>query len=86
MTNKNCLIIHGCPSEAEQAMSPATRTYDKHWLPWLKHQLIASNIPTEAPLMPEPWAPDYDKFKQEFEKYQVNENTILIGHSCGCAF
>lgn len=36
--------------------------------------------------MPEPWKPDYNKFKKEFEKYKVNNNSILIGHSCGCAF
>lgn len=36
--------------------------------------------------MPEPWAPDYVKFAQAFAAYDVNENTILIGHSCGCAF
>lgn len=36
--------------------------------------------------MPSPWQPDYEKFKAEFEKYDVDENTILVGHSCGCAF
>ncbi|QQR93894.1 alpha/beta hydrolase [bacterium] len=24
--------------------------------------------------------------KAQFEKYDVDENTILVGHSCGCAF
>ncbi len=36
--------------------------------------------------MPEPWQPDYDKFKAEFEKLTVNPDTILVGHSCGCTF
>lgn len=36
--------------------------------------------------MPEAWHPDYEKFKKEFEKYEVTNDTILIGHSCGCAF
>lgn len=62
------------------------RTYYKHWIPWTREQLLKKEIPTEVPLMPEPWVPDYEKFKKEFEKYEVNENTILIGHSCGCAF
>jgi len=83
---KNCIIIHGCPSDKEKAMSPEKRTYDKHWIPWIKNELITRKITTQTPLMPEPWNPHYDKFKQEFEKYEVNENTILIGHSCGCAF
>lgn len=67
-------------------MDEKRRTYDKHWIPWLKKELIAKGIKTEAPLMPEPWYPDYSKFKKEFENYGVDENTILIGHSCGCAF
>lgn len=36
--------------------------------------------------MPNPWKPDYDTFKQEFEKCEVAESTVLVGHSCGCAF
>ncbi|MBI4653229.1 alpha/beta hydrolase [Candidatus Kuenenbacteria bacterium] len=86
MNIKKCIIIHGCPSNKEKAMDPKTRTYDKHWIPWTKKQLIIQGIETEIPLMPEPWQPDYEKFKKEFEKYDVHENTILIGHSCGCAF
>ena len=81
-----CIIIHGCPSDKEKAMSPETRTYDKHWIPWAKQELTSQGIKTEAPLMPNPWEPVYEDFKSEFEKYEVNENTILIGHSCGCAF
>lgn len=86
MTSKNCIIIHGCPSDKEKAMSPETRTYDKHWIPWTKKQLEEKGIKTETPLMPEPWAPVYEKFKSEFEKLSVDENSILIGHSCGCTF
>jgi len=84
--NKRVFIIHGCPSDVEKAMNPETRTYDKHWLSWLKSELLKRDIQTEIPLMPTPWEPDYQKFKTEFEKYDVGENAILIGHSCGCAF
>lgn len=86
MENINCIVIHGCPSNVEKAMNPETRTYDKHWIPWIKRELIARGIPTETPLMPNPWAPEYEAFKKEFEKYHVSENTVLIGHSCGCSF
>ena len=82
----NCIIIHGCPSNTEKAMDAKTRTYDKHWIPWLKKELSSQGIKTETPLMPSPWEPDYNKFKKEFGKHKVTENTILIGHSCGCAF
>jgi predicted alpha/beta hydrolase family esterase len=87
MENKlNCIVIHGCPSEKEKAMNPETRTYDKHWIPWIKRELVKRGIKTETPLMPNPWEPVYEDFKKEFEKYSVNENTILIGHSCGTTF
>lgn len=84
MSKEHCIIIHGCPGKPE--MDPETRTYDKHWIPWTKRSLISHGILTEAPIMPEPWAPVYDQFKAEFEKLSVDEHTILVGHSCGCAF
>jgi len=83
---KNCIIVHGCPSDKEKFMDPETRTYDKHWMPWLKRNLEEKGIKAETPLMPDPWEPDYPTWKEEFDKLDINENTILIGHSCGCAF
>jgi len=84
--NANCIVAHGCPSDREKAMNPATRTYDKHWIQWIKKELETRGIKTETPLMPAPWKPDYKAWKKEFEKNDINENTILIGHSCGCSF
>ena len=84
--SSNCIVIHGCPSDKEKAMNSATRTYDKHWIPWIKKELEKREIKTETPLMPLPWEPDYKAWKKEFEKYNINENSILIGHSCGCTF
>jgi len=82
----NCVIIHGCPSDIEKAMDPDTRTYDKHWIPWIKQKLTKHGIDVQTPLMPDPWEPDYEKFKQEFEKNKITENSIFIGHSCGGTF
>ncbi len=50
----NCIIIHGCPSNIEKSMNPETRTYDKHWIPWIKKQLQEKGIEAETPLIPEP--------------------------------
>jgi predicted alpha/beta hydrolase family esterase len=83
---RKCIIVHGCPPNIEKSLSPKTRTYDKHWIPWTKGQLSDKGIKVETPLMPVPWQPDYEKFKVEFEKCNVDKNTTLIGHSCGCAF
>lgn len=83
---RNVIVIHGCPSNAEKTMDPATRTYDKHWMPWLKEQLVKLGVPVEMPLMPNPWEPSYDAFKTEFDKCTLDEDSILVGHSCGTAF
>jgi len=82
----NCIIIHGCPSDVEKAINPETRTYDKHWIPWINKKLSEKKIETFVPLMPEPWAPNYKNWRKKFDRLPVNEDSILIGHSCGCAF
>lgn len=82
----NCIIVHGCPSNAEKAMNEKTRTYDKHWIPWLKKQLEKRDIKVLTPLMPTPWEPKYEKWKEIFDRLPLDRNSILIGHSCGGAF
>ncbi|MFA5936906.1 MAG: alpha/beta hydrolase [Candidatus Paceibacterota bacterium] len=88
MENKtNCIIIHGCPSSPQELIDINNPdAYYKHWIPYIRENLILKGVKTETPLMPHPWEPDYEAFKKEFEKYPVSENTILVGHSCGCAF
>ena len=82
----NCIIIHGCPAIEERAMDPEKRTYAKHWIPWVREELKKSKIKIETPLMPNPWKPSYETWKREFDKLEINEDSILVGHSCGCAF
>lgn len=81
---ENCVIVHGCPSTDNN--DPETRTYDKHWIPWIKEKLESVGIKTYTPLMPQPWQPIYKDWKREIEKLPIDENTILIGHSCAAAF
>ena len=82
----NCIIIHGCPSDEERAKDPKTRTYDKHWIPWLKKELEKKGIETKTPLMPTPWDADYDSWKKEIVKLDIQVDSILVGHSCGGGF
>lgn len=79
----NCIIVHGCPSDSSEEND---KTYAKHWMPWVKDNLSKKGIKTEIALMPEPWHPDYARYKKAFEKFRVDENSILIGHSCGTSF
>ena len=84
--NPKVFIVHGCPSDIEKALDPERRTYDKHWQPWLEKELIQKRYSVVRPLMPEPWAPNYNAFRKEFEKNEIPDDAILIGHSCGAAF
>ncbi len=77
----NCVIVHGIDfSRREMPVN------ERHWLSWLRDELIKRGIPTTNPLMPAPWEPDYEAWKEEFERQEVDKNTILIGHSAGGAF
>jgi hypothetical protein len=84
----NCIIIHGCnPKDkikVEQEGFPPQN--ERHWFPWLKKELEEKEILTETPLMPKNWKPLYSEWKNELEKLDINEETILIGHSCGGGF
>ncbi|MCA9487352.1 MAG: alpha/beta hydrolase [Nanoarchaeota archaeon] len=82
----NVVIVHGCPGNEEKEKTPETRTYNKHWLYWLKEKLIDKGIACETPLMPEPWNPKYEDWKNIFDGLNIGKETVLVGHSCGCAF
>lgn len=83
---KNCIIVHGCEYDEQNSVKLAQRTAENHWTVWVREELIARGIPAQTPLLPESWAPEYDTFTAEFEKYEITEHTVLVGHSCSCAF
>ena len=82
MILKNCIIVHGSADDEND------KEYNKHWMPWIKEKLEKAGIKVFAPNMPEPWGSDYSSWRKEFEKISdnINENSILVGHSRGTAF
>jgi predicted alpha/beta hydrolase family esterase len=76
-----CLVLHGCPPSIDN-VTPK----EKRWMNWLAAELNKRGYNAAAPDMPVSWEPKYLAWKQEIEKYEVSENTLLIGHSCGAAF
>ncbi|OGD31923.1 hypothetical protein A3C91_00655 [Candidatus Azambacteria bacterium RIFCSPHIGHO2_02_FULL_52_12] len=83
---KTAIILHGMPSKEEYFNSQSPAQSNKHWLPWIQRELILKNILTQTPEFPEPYEPDYKKWCSVFERLLIDENTILIGHSCGGGF
>lgn len=83
---KTAIILHGMP-EKENYYKPSGEAQSNcHWLPWLQQQLIIRDILAQTPEMPTPYAPVYEDWKREFERFDLNENTLLVGHSCGGGF
>lgn len=80
------IIIHGMPSKEEYFGPEGTSQSGKHWLGWLKDELIKISSDVVAPEMPEPYEPLYEKWCSTFEKFSVDENTMLIGHGIGAGF
>jgi len=80
------LIIHGICSKKEYFSDKYPSLSNSHWFPWLQKQLLKRSIFTQTPEMPDAFCPNYGKWKEEFERFCVGEDTILIGHSCGGGF
>lgn len=82
---KRAVILHGKPS-VESYYSVRDAQSNSHWLPWLQQQLLVQDILAQTPEMPIPYSPVYEDWKQEFERQAIDEDTVLVGHSCGAGF
>lgn len=83
---KNAIIIHGTCDEAEYFSDKYPSLSNSHWFPWLQKQLLMNGILAQTPEMPEAYSPDYEAWKREFEQFNIDEDSILVGHSCGAGF
>ncbi len=83
---KNAILLHGKPDKEEYFDPHEPSLSNAHWFPWLQKQLLINGIDTQTPEIYESFNPQYNIWKREIERYDVNENTILVGHSCGGGF
>jgi len=80
------VILRGKPSELVFSAPQEPSTSDYFWLPWLQKQLAIRGAQAHTPEVPNAYLAHYPTWQQEFERYAVDENTVLIGHSCGAGF
>jgi predicted alpha/beta hydrolase family esterase len=80
------IIVHGIHPEKDYYTNGQDSPSNSHWLPWLQQQLCRHDILTQTLEMPRPFAPDYNAWKVEFERQSPDEDTLIIGHSCGGGF
>ncbi len=84
---KTAIILHGMTVSKERYFDPDTEVKsNKNWLPWIQKQLLINNILAQAIELPKPYEPVYEDWKKVFEQFNIDEETILIGHSCGAGF
>jgi uncharacterized protein len=83
---KTAIIIHGMPDKEEYYNVQRPASSNCHWLPWIQKQLLLKDILAQTPEMPVPYNPEYSAWEKVFEQFPLNEETILIGHSCGGGF
>lgn len=83
---KTAIIIHGWPSKEEYFDPRVPSPSNNQWLPWLQKQLGLKGITVQTPEMPDAYEPNYEKWKATFEQFHVDEETTLVGHSCGGGF
>jgi len=83
---KTAIMIHGWPEKEEYFNPENPSSSNAHWFPWLQQQLLVNGIFTQTPEMPDAWEPRYEKWKKVFEQFPVDEETVLVGHSCGAGF
>jgi predicted alpha/beta hydrolase family esterase len=83
---KTAIIIHGMPTKEEYYDLARPASSNCHWIPWIQKQLLLKDIVAQTPEMPVPYNPWYQAWKEMFERFPLNEDTILIGHSSGAGF
>lgn len=82
----NAILVPGRPDKDEHYDPTRPSNSEDHWFAWLKRQLILRDIHAAAIEPPFPFRPRYDEWVKEFERFDINPDTILVGHSCGAGF
>ena len=83
---KNALILHGKPKKERYLDPEQPKPHQANWLPWLAEQLEVRGVTTEIPEFPQPYAPDYNRWRTTFEQHTVTNHTGIVGHSAGAGF
>lgn len=83
---KNAILLHGWNAKKEFLDPNKPTASNDHWFPWLTKQLMVRGVYTVAVEMPNGYYPEYDVWKHEMERFDISDETIFVGHSCGGGF
>lgn len=82
----NAILVPGRPDKGEHYNQDGPSNSEDHWFSWLKCQLILRDVHAVSIEPPFPFRPRYEEWKKEFERFDLEPDTILVGHSCGGGF
>lgn len=86
MHMKRAIIIHGYNNKSEFEDINRPSPSNDHWMPWLQRKLLLNGIEAQTPEMPGFYEPNYEKWKEMLDRFTPDQDTILVGHSCGGGF
>ncbi len=80
---KNVVLLHGKPKRERYQDPTWPKPHVANWFSWLQRELGGAGIPSVAPALPRPYAPDYEANKEVIDRLPIDEETVLIGLSFG---
>ncbi len=83
---KKAIILHGLADKKEYYNASVPSASNNHWVPWLQKQLQVNNVVAVTPEVPFAFELVWEEWVKEVERYDIDEDTDLIGHSCGGGF
>ncbi len=83
---KNAIILHGSCDAAEYYDGQYPSLSNSHWIPWLQKQLLTKDYSVATPEVAGAHEPTYKKWLDEFVRYDISDETVLVGHSYGAGF
>lgn len=83
---EKAIIIHGWSEFKSWSNERYPTPSNSAFIPWLSKQLMIKGIHPISIEMPNSYSPNYDLWKKELERFEIDNNTTLIGWSCGGGF
>jgi predicted alpha/beta hydrolase family esterase len=83
---KQTIIIHGSPEKEDFFNQNTPSPSNQCWIPWIQKQLSLQDQICQAPEFPQSYDPLYKEWEKAFEQFELNYESILVGHSCGGGF
>jgi hypothetical protein len=75
---RNAVLLYGTCDREEYYSADYSSASNSHRIPWLQKQLLMRDIHAKTPDMFQSYDPDYSVRRNEFEKNDITEETLLV--------